>query len=98
VIQLIQKIVQVKRLTLLIAPVVMPASLPVSMVSGAGIAPTGSNIADKKTTTGRSEASNSLTSATITITMTDRSVGIQVQSASGNLAAQKEVRTNESSS
>jgi hypothetical protein len=98
VIQLIQEIVEVKRLASLIAPVVTPANLPVLMVSGAGISLTRSNVANKKITTGRSEANNSLTSATITITMTNRSVGIQAQSASSNLTTQKEVETNESSS
>jgi hypothetical protein len=98
VIQLIQKMVAVKRLASLIAPVVTPANLPVLMVSGAGISLTRSNVANKKITTGRSEASNSLTRDTVTITMTNRSVGIRVQSVSSNLATRKEVQTNESSS
>lgn len=97
-IQLIQGIVEVKRLILPIAPVVMLASLPVLMVSGAGISLTGSNIPNNEITTSQTEASNSSASATITITMTKRSLGIQVQSASSNLTAQKEVETNESSS
>jgi hypothetical protein len=39
-----------------------------------------------------------LTRDTVTITMTNRSVGIRVQSVSSNLATRKEVQTNESSS
>jgi hypothetical protein len=60
--------VEVKRLILLIALVVLLAGLPVLVVSDTS--PTDSNIPDNELTTSQTEASNSSASATITITMT----------------------------
>ena len=58
---------KLKRLILLIALVVILASLPVSVVSDTSLAD--SNIPGNKISTGQTEASNSSASATITITM-----------------------------
>ena len=60
---------EVKRLILLIALVVILAGLPVLVVSDTSASLADSNIPDNDITTMRTEASNSSASATITITM-----------------------------
>ena len=62
--------VEVKRLIPLIALVVIPASIPLLVVSDTGPSLADSNIANDELTTSQTEASNSSASATITITMT----------------------------
>jgi hypothetical protein len=60
---------EVKRLTPLIALVVILAGLPVLVVSDTGASLTDGNIPDKELTTSQTEASKSSAGATITITM-----------------------------
>lgn len=64
------EIVEVKRLILLIALMVILAGLPVLVVSDTGASFTDTSTPDNEIATSQTEANNSLASATIVITMT----------------------------